>query len=126
MKKEFYLVQKFSILLAIVIIGSGFLSCENQFFKEAAGIYEVNFESNGGTKVSTVNTDRIVFSPVTSKTTVNFLAGMKLLTLPGMLFPFLMNQKRILFFMHGGIKNIQFILKQMVELRFLILLEMKF
>ena len=73
MKKEFYLVQKFSILLAIVIIGSGFLSCENQFFKEAAGIYEVNFESNGGTKVSTVNTDRIVFSPVTSKNNCEFL-----------------------------------------------------
>ncbi|MBQ5906440.1 MAG: InlB B-repeat-containing protein [Treponema sp.] len=73
MKKEFYLVQKFSILLAIVIIGSGFLSCENQFFKEAAGIYEVNFEANGGTKVSTVNTDRIVFSPVTSKNNCEFL-----------------------------------------------------
>ena len=73
MKKEFYLVQKFSILLAIVIIGSGFLSCDNQFFKEAAGIYEVNFESNGGTKVSTVNTDRIVFSPVTSKNNCEFL-----------------------------------------------------
>ena len=73
MKREFYLVQKFSILLAIVIIGSGFLSCENQFFKEAAGIYEVNFESNGGTKVSTVNTDRIVFSPVTSKNNCEFL-----------------------------------------------------
>lgn len=73
MKKEFYLVQKFSILLSIVIIGSGFLSCENQFFKEAAGIYEVNFESNGGTKVSTVNTDRIVFSPVTSKNNCEFL-----------------------------------------------------
>ena len=73
MKKEFYLVQKFSIQLAIVIIGSGFLSCENQFFKEAAGIYEVNFESNGGTKVSTVNTDRIVFSPVTSKNNCEFL-----------------------------------------------------
>ena len=73
MKREFYLVQKFSILLAIVIIGSGFLSCENQFFKEAAGIYEVNFEVNGGTKVSTVNTDRIVFSPVTSKNNCEFL-----------------------------------------------------
>ena len=73
MKKEFYLVQKFSILLAIVIIGSGFLSCENQFFKEAAGIYEVIFEANGGTKVSTVNTDRIVFSPVTSKNNCEFL-----------------------------------------------------
>ena len=73
MKREFYLVQKFSILLAIVIIGSGFLSCENQFFKEAAGIYEVTFESNGGTKVSTVNTDRIVFSPVTSKNNCEFL-----------------------------------------------------
>lgn len=73
MKKEFYLVQKFSILLSIVIIGSGFLSCENQFFKEAAGIYEVNFEANGGTKVSTVNTDRIVFSPVTSKNNCEFL-----------------------------------------------------
>lgn len=73
MKKEFYLVQKFSILLAIVIIGSGFLSCDNQFFKEAAGIYEVNFEVNGGTKVSTVNTDRIVFSPVTSKNNCEFL-----------------------------------------------------
>ena len=73
MKREFYLVQKFSILRAIVIIGSGFLSCENQFFKEAAGIYEVNFEVNGGTKVSTVNTDRIVFSPVTSKNNCEFL-----------------------------------------------------
>lgn len=73
MKKEFYLVQKFSILLSIAIIGSGFLSCENQFFKEAAGIYEVNFEANGGTKVSTVNTDRIVFSPVTSKNNCEFL-----------------------------------------------------
>lgn len=73
MKREFYLVQKFSILLAIVVIGSGFISCENQFFKEAAGIYEVNFESNGGTKVSTVNTDRIVFSPVTSKNNCEFL-----------------------------------------------------
>lgn len=73
MKREFYLVQKFSILLAIVVIGSGFISCENQFFKEAAGIYEVNFEVNGGTKVSTVNTDRIVFSPVTSKNNCEFL-----------------------------------------------------
>lgn len=73
MKREFYLVQKFYILLSIAIIGSGFISCENQFFKEAAGIYEVNFESNGGTKVSTVNTDRIVFSPVTSKNNCEFL-----------------------------------------------------
>ena len=73
MKKDCYLTQKFYILLSIAIIGFGFLSCENQFFKEAAGIYEVNFESNGGTKVSTVNTDRIVFSPVTSKNNCEFL-----------------------------------------------------
>lgn len=73
MKKDCYLTQKFYILLSIAIIGSGFLSCENQFFKEAAGIYEVNFEANGGTKVSTVNTDRIVFSPVTSKNNCEFL-----------------------------------------------------
>lgn len=73
MEKGFYLAKKNWILFAAFITVLGFTSCENQFFKESAGIYEVCFNSNGGTKVSTVNTDRIVFSPVTSKNNCEFL-----------------------------------------------------
>ena len=73
MEKKVLFSKKNWILFAAFIIVLGFTSCENQFFKEAAGIYEVSFESNGGTKVSTVNTDKIVFSPVTAKDNCEFL-----------------------------------------------------
>ena len=73
MKKIFYFTKKLCILFAAAIIGFGFVSCENQFFKESAGIYEVSFESNGGTSVPTVNTDKILFSPVTIKNNCEFL-----------------------------------------------------
>lgn len=73
MKKIFYFTKKLCILFAATIIGFGFVSCENQFFKESAGIYEVSFESNGGTSVPTVNTDKILFSPVTIKNNCEFL-----------------------------------------------------
>ncbi|WP_287045762.1 InlB B-repeat-containing protein [Treponema sp.] len=73
MEKGFYLAKKNWILFAAFITVLGFTSCENQFFKESAGIYEVCFNSNGGTKVSTVNTDKIVFPPVTTKENCEFL-----------------------------------------------------
>lgn len=73
MKKIFYFTKKLCIFFATAIIGFGFVSCENQFFKESAGIYEVSFESNGGTSVPTVNTDKILFSPVTIKNNCEFL-----------------------------------------------------
>lgn len=74
MKKEFNFIKKICALFAaITIIGIEFISCENQFFKEAAGIYEVSFESNGGTGVSTVNTDKIVSQPATTKNNCEFL-----------------------------------------------------
>lgn len=74
MKKEFNFIKKICALFAaITVIGIGFISCENQFFKEAAGIYEVSFESNGGTGVSTVNTDKIVSQPATTKNNCEFL-----------------------------------------------------
>ena len=73
MEKGFYLAKKNWILFAVFITVLGFTSCENQFFKESAGIYEVCFNSNGGTKVSTVNTDKIVFPPVTTKENCEFL-----------------------------------------------------
>ena len=50
MEKKVLFSKKNWILFAAFIIVLGFTSCENQFFKEAAGIYEVSFESNGGTK----------------------------------------------------------------------------
>lgn len=74
MKKEFNFIKKICILFAaITVIGIEYISCENQFFKEAAGIYEVSFESNGGTGISTVNTDRIVSQPATTKNNCEFL-----------------------------------------------------
>lgn len=74
MKKEFNFIKKICTLFAaITVIGIGYISCENQFFKEAAGIYEVSFESNGGTGISTVNTDRIVSQPATTKNNCEFL-----------------------------------------------------
>lgn len=74
MKKEFNFIKKICALFAaITIIGIEFISCENQFFKEAAGIYEVSFESNGGTGVSIVNTDKIVSQPATTKNNCEFL-----------------------------------------------------
>lgn len=74
MKKEFNFIKKiYALFAAITIIGIEFISCENQFFKEAAGIYEVSFESNGGTGVSTVNTDKIISQPATTKNNCEFL-----------------------------------------------------
>lgn len=74
MKKEFNFIKKVCTLFAaITVIGIGFISCENQFFKEAAGIYKVSFESNGGTGVSAVNTDKIIFQPATTKNNCDFL-----------------------------------------------------
>lgn len=74
MKKEFNFIKKICALFAVItVIGIGFISCENQFFKEAAGIYKVSFESNGGTGVSAVNTDKIIFQPATTKNNCDFL-----------------------------------------------------
>ncbi len=66
MKKSFY-----SIFIIFVV--AFFCACENPFFQDVAGLYEVSFETNGGSKVESVTTNRIQAEPKTAKANCDFL-----------------------------------------------------
>lgn len=66
MKKSFYSV--FIILMSLF-----FISCENPFFQEVAGLYKVTFETNGGTEVEPIIANKIKKSPVTTKEKCDFI-----------------------------------------------------
>ena len=66
MKKSFY-----SIFIIFVV--AFFCACENLFFQDVAGLYEVSFETNGGSKVESVTTNRIQAEPKTTKANCDLL-----------------------------------------------------
>ena len=58
----------FTILSLLVLS-----SCENLLFIEASGLYTVSFETNGGTEIKTIRTDKITSSPKTYKYDEDFV-----------------------------------------------------
>ena len=59
----------FFVFLFILI----FTSCENPLFVEASKLYTVSFETNGGTKIATIRTDKITGIPQTQKEDASFI-----------------------------------------------------
>lgn len=60
---------KFSLFIFALFFLFG---CENPYFRELSGVYEVKFESNGGTPVDIVNASIIKTAPVTTRTGYSF------------------------------------------------------
>ena len=67
-----YLSRAFIALFSI-IMSLCFLSCENPMFLDAAQLYLVCFETNGGTEIQAYRTDIIEMIPVCSKEDADFL-----------------------------------------------------
>lgn len=61
MKKNILSILLFSFLSMIIF------SCKNPLLIEESGLYEVSFETNGGTQISKYRTNCIKISPVTQK-----------------------------------------------------------
>ena len=61
-------IALFSILLSLC-----FLSCENLMFIDAAQLYRVSFETNGGTEIEAYRTDIIEKIPDCKKKDAEFL-----------------------------------------------------
>ena len=59
----------FLISLVILILAS----CENPLFVEASKLYTVSFETNGGTKIKTLRTDKVTEIPQTQKEDSTFI-----------------------------------------------------
>ena len=57
------------ILLFILILAS----CENPLFVEASKLYTVSFETNGGTKIESLRTDKVTEIPQTQKEDSTFI-----------------------------------------------------
>lgn len=68
----------FSLAVAILFCG-----CNNMWFSNAAKIYEVEFETNGGSTVDSVQTYKIKTMPVTSKINCDFLGWYESKTFSG-------------------------------------------
>ena len=49
-----------------------FVSCQNPFFSKLTGLYQVSFETNGGSAVNPVRTSLISSVPFTEKTDETF------------------------------------------------------
>ena len=67
----------FFVLVFFLAFISLLSSCENPLFVEATKLYEVSFETNGGTKIDSYHTDRIEKSPETSKAGFTFAGWYK-------------------------------------------------
>lgn len=61
--------MNFVLLVALSVL---FSSCDNPLFNKVAGIYEVEFETNGGSSVDSVKTNRIDSIPQTKKENCDF------------------------------------------------------
>ena len=59
--------KKIFSILVLIFISIFFLSCKNPILIEETGLYEVTFETNGGTQISKYRTNCIKISPVTQK-----------------------------------------------------------
>lgn len=59
-------------IYCLILISIFLISCTNPFFMRAAKIYEVTFETNGGTTVASIKTDLIKKSPETNKYNCDF------------------------------------------------------
>ena len=60
-------------LVFVFLISLTFVSCENLMFIDAAQLYVVSFESNGGTEIEAYRTDRIEKGPACVKEDAEFL-----------------------------------------------------
>ena len=56
-------ISIFFVFLFILIL----TSCENPLFVEASKLYIVSFETNGGTKIDSIHTDKITECPQSQK-----------------------------------------------------------
>ena len=95
MKKLFNLLiltLQFSFLSLII-------SCKNPLFISASGMYEVTFETNGGSSVETLRTDSITKCPVTQKENCDFLGWYITSDFSGntVTFPFSVKENTILY-----------------------------
>ena len=59
--------KKFFSILVLIFISIFFLSCKNPILIEESGLYEVSFETNGGTRLTPYRTQCIKFQPKTIK-----------------------------------------------------------
>lgn len=63
----------FKSAIFINLVAILFFACKNPFFEEAARFYEVTFETNGGTEIESVTTNKIQTEPKTTKANCDFL-----------------------------------------------------
>lgn len=67
-----------TIILSGAILFSVILSaCQNPFFIESSGMYKVDFETNGGSSVSSLRTDKIKVEPKSDKEGYTFAGWFK-------------------------------------------------
>ena len=62
-------ISIFFVFLFILIL----TSCENPLFVEASKLYTVSFETNGGTKIESIRTDKITECPQSQKEDASFV-----------------------------------------------------
>ncbi len=70
-------MKKLGIPIFFILLSFFFSSCDNPLFIDAAELYQVSFETNGGTSIDSYRTNEIEKSPKTSKDGYTFIAWYK-------------------------------------------------